>query len=132
MKKIIYICDRCKNEVAEPIAEVCSYELCDKCAAKAAELVAKFVKLGVPEREERPKKWDVGKAQALRDAGWTIERIAEEIGVSAPTIIHNTTPAKPRKARPHEWAESEPVLDSHARLMESDKLEEDKQYEEDA
>lgn len=106
MKKIIYICDRCKNEVAEPIAEVCGYELCDKCAAKASELVAKFVKLGVPEREERTKKWDVGKAQALRDAGWTIEKIAEEIGVSAPTIVKNTTPAKPRKARPHEWNEA--------------------------
>ena len=78
MKKIIYICDRCKNEVAESITEVCGYELCDKCAAKAAELVAKFVTMGVPEREERTKKWDVGKAQALRDAGWTIEKIAEE------------------------------------------------------
>lgn len=106
MKKIIYICDRCKTEAAESIAEVCGYELCDKCAAKATELVAKFVKLGVPEREERTKKWDVGKAQALRDAGWTIEKIAEEIGVSAPTIIKNTTPAKPRKPRPHEWNEA--------------------------
>lgn len=125
MKKIIYICDRCKKEATESIVEVCGYELCDKCAAKAAELVAKFVTLGVPKREEREKKWDVGKAQALRDAGWTIEKIAEEIGVSAPTIIKNTTPAKPRKTRPHEWAESEPILDSHAGLMKSDKLEED-------
>ena len=95
MKKIIYICDRCKNEVAESITEVCGYELCDK-----------FVTMGVPEREERTKKWDVGKAQALRDAGWTIEKIAEEIGVSAPTIVKNTTPAKPRKPRPHEWNEA--------------------------
>ena len=125
MKKIIYICDRCKKEVAEPITEVCGYELCDKCAAKATELVAKFVTMGMPKPEIRPKNWDIGKAQALRDAGWTIEKIAEEVGVSAPTIIHNTTPAKPRKARPHEWAESEPVLDSNARLMKSDKLEED-------
>ena len=125
MKKIIYICDRCKKEVAESIAEVCGYELCDKCAAKVAEMVAKFVTMGMPKPEIRPKKWDIGKAQALRDAGWTIEKIAEEIGVSAPTIVKNTTQAKPRKARPNEWAESEPVLDSNARLMKSDKLEED-------
>lgn len=52
------------------------------------------------------KKWDRGKAQALRDAGWTIEKIAEEVGVSAPTIVKNTTPAKPRKPRPHEWNEA--------------------------
>lgn len=35
---------------------------------------------------EKRKPLDMGKVRALRDAGWTLEKIADEMGVSAPTI----------------------------------------------
>ena len=35
---------------------------------------------------EKRKQLDMGKIKVLRDAGWTLEKIADEMGVSAPTI----------------------------------------------
>ena len=54
---------------------------------------------------------DVGKAQALRDAGWSVKQIAAELKTSEPTVRKWTyEPEETKKVRPHEWAEHEPVL----------------------
>lgn len=39
-----------------------------------------------PKNQNARKELDVGKVKALRKAGWTIDKIADEMGVSAPTI----------------------------------------------
>lgn len=40
-----------------------------------------------PKAAPKPKKeLDIGKVKALRKAGWTLEKIADEMGVSSPTI----------------------------------------------
>ena len=67
---------------------------------------------------------DTGKAQALRDAGWPVAKIAAELGVSEPTIMKYTTPAKPKKAKPLEWAQSEPDLSADTRSVMGEKVEE--------
>lgn len=53
---------------------------------------------------------DVEKAQALRDAGWSVKQIAAELKTSEPTVRKWTREPEPKKVRPHEWAEHEPVL----------------------
>ena len=42
----------------------------------------------VPEEPEKPKKAkvDTGKIKALADAGWSVQKIAGEMGLSGPTI----------------------------------------------
>lgn len=42
----------------------------------------------VPEEPEKPKKpkVDMGKIKALADAGWSVQKIAGEMGLSGPTI----------------------------------------------
>lgn len=39
----------------------------------------------------KKKELDIDKANALRDAGWSIQKIADEMGVSAPTIRKHLT-----------------------------------------
>ena len=66
-----------------------------------------------PAANKEPKKpsFDVGKAQALRDANRSVAWIAQEMGVSEPTIRKYTVPVPPKKEKPLEWAEHEPDLD---------------------
>lgn len=117
MKKITYICDKCKAEISGEINEVLGFDLCDSCLKGAKKAMSDYV------RGIGASSWDKGKAQALRDAGWTISRIAAELGVSEPTISKNTKPAKPKKVRPLEWAESEPDLKASTRSVIGEKME---------
>ena len=56
------------------------------------------------ETPEAPKKKpDKGKAQALRDAGWSVKDIAAEIGVSDWWIYQNTEGRKKKAKKPLEW-----------------------------
>lgn len=45
----------------------------------------KVEKVPEPEKQKKPKV-DTGKIKALADAGWSVQKIAEEMGLSAPTI----------------------------------------------
>lgn len=122
MKQIVYICDKCKKKVST--ADVVEFEddidYCPACWDKAKEMLKAWTK--EPEKEKKdskPKKkadLDAGKAQALRDAGWTITKIAEELGTSK-TMIHaiTTKPAK-KKQYENEWAEHEPDLSLQTRI----------------
>ena len=114
MKKIIYVCDRCQDQV-EPseIRECLDFDFCEDCAEMIAEHL--MVWLGDPEEqveeeeeaeelieeedeeeaeeeiEEIPRKnvrivADWNKACALRQAGWTYKEIGEELGIGSSTV----------------------------------------------
>lgn len=129
MKQIVYICDKCKKTV--DVVDIVEFEdgidFCPECWAKAEEMIKAWAK--EPEPAAAPKKpkekkapskkkaeIDAGKAQALRDAGWTITKIADELGTSK-TMIHaiTTKPAK-KKQYENEWAEHEPDLSLQTRI----------------
>ena len=48
-------------------------------------------------RKSNAKPFDLGKAQACREAGWTLQKIADELGVSVQTVS-----AKLREAKKNE------------------------------
>lgn len=110
MKRIVYVCDKCGQEIKETgtaITEftidgslVGGYEkaahLCPNCAKKFEEWLTNhpdkhFIPKAAPLAErmikttavETPKeKVDVGKIRALYEAGWSQKAIAEEMGMS--------------------------------------------------
>ena len=112
MKKIIYVCDYCGKEIQEKVwtfllgwrDEENSVELndsplgvndiCESCMKKLLSAIAP------PKEPKQPpkKSVDMGKILALRKAGWTLERIGKEIGVSAQTVANrlaeNSSPAQ--------------------------------------
>ena len=111
-------CDDCLNAIHAFITD-------PKAKKEKFEKILDSVDAGKKPKPQKPKKpvkdWDKGKAQALRDAGWTIIAIAKELGVSEPTICKHTHPAQPRKERPNEWAEKEPDLSAATRSMMGEK-----------
>lgn len=105
MKKITYYCDRCKTEIPEmSVIRRYGHDLCESCDNEAAELITSWVKRG-PQTSI-----DWGKAQALRDAGWTLEAIAKEVGAAVSSIHRNTKKPSPKKQFEHESPESEPAI----------------------
>ena len=104
------LCDDCLKAIHQFITE-------PKAQAKKEkhEQILDSVDAGKKAPKEKKKyvpKFDVSKAQALRDRGWPIIKIAQEMKVSEPTIIKWTHPApEPKKPKPLEWAEHEPDLD---------------------
>ena len=105
MKKITYYCDRCGVEIPEMnVIGRYNLELCENCDNEAAELITAWVKKGVQTGT------DWGKAQALRDAGWTLEAIAKEIGSTVSSIHRNTKKPSPKKQFEHESPENEPAI----------------------
>lgn len=105
MKKTIYVCDSCGAESDKQHAEIFGFDLCPDCTDRAAKLVTQFVKSSA-----KTGKIDWGKAQALRDAGWTLEAIAKEIGSTVSTVTRNTVTPKKRKRYEHESTENDPVI----------------------
>lgn len=105
MKKTIYVCDSCGAESDEQHAEIFGFDLCPDCADRATKIVTQFVKSSA-----KTGKIDWGKAQALRDAGWTLEAIAKEIGSTVSTVTRNTVTPKKRKRYEHESAENDPAI----------------------
>lgn len=102
------ICDDCLREIhafiTKPKAKQEKFEqILDSIDAE---------KKAPKEKKKYVPKFDVGKAQVLRDRGWPIIKIAQEMKVSEPTILKWTHPApEPKKPKPLEWAEHEPDLD---------------------
>lgn len=97
-------------------------DFCDDCMKAIHEFITdpkggKFERIldSVDAGKKKPakaavKEWDKDKAQALRDAGWPLTKIAKEVGVSDVTVGKWTHAPEPKQAKPHEWAEHEPVL----------------------
>ena len=121
MKKITYYCDRCRRMI-DPLVvnldfdelEKMSLDLCFDCARELKGVIKQFaVALQDPEletaketepepapepkQEKKPARkrieLDLGKIGALREAGWSIGKIAEEIGCSAATIANHLNEA---------------------------------------
>ena len=147
MRKIIYICDKCKKEMGP--TEFIRYgdvDLCLECSEHAMDLIRTWINEqeakpdqeeipeSVPEPETAPeskkeekkvkkasvkknkKEIDAGAAQALRDNGWTITRIAKELGCTK-TEVNAITHKPPKKRRfANEWAEHEPDLKTDIRI----------------
>jgi len=95
------------------------WDFCDSCMQAIHEFVCSNEQIPLPNEQKPQKKKpfpgsgpsiDVEKAQALRDAGWSVKLIAAELETSEPTVRKWTHEPEPKKVRPHEWAEHEPVL----------------------
>lgn len=100
MKKITYICDVCGKEVTEDkVTELRGHDLCEVCADRAWELVTDWIMKKKTKPEKEP---DWGKAQALRDRGWSINAIAKEIGVSWGQVDKNTKEPDKTKTKKYE------------------------------
>ena len=109
-----------------------NWDLCDDCLREIHECItmppgkkAKFeeiiesVDAGKKTKETTKKKKtfpgsgpsiDVGKAQVLRDAGWSVANIAAELKTTETTVYKWTHAPEPKKKKPLEWAESEPYI----------------------
>lgn len=59
------------------------YDLCDKCMAEIYPMLLEKKKQAAPAAKKRI---DKGKVGALADAGWTQEKIADEMGCSAQRV----------------------------------------------
>lgn len=98
------------------------WDLCEPCVDKITEFIKAEPKKDAEPEKKLPKKpypgsgpsIDVKKAQALRDAGWSVKKIAAELKTSEPTVRKWTHEPEPKKAKPHEWAEHEPMLGKDA------------------
>lgn len=86
------------------------WDLCDECMNAVKCFIKKTTEKPAAETKKPVKPFDAGGAQALRDRGWSLQRIADEMGVAVSTVAKHTKPGKPKKEFPHEWAESEPDL----------------------
>lgn len=135
-EKIGYICLNERDPETDNITAFNELEECDFCP-KCMEEIKRFIGIGYeltkekiteiieenkpegskpePAQEPEPKKKighkerkiDVPKAQALRDAGWTISAVADELGVSEQTVKTWTVgPRQKKKAKPLEFGGS--------------------------
>lgn len=110
-----------KDESLNPFED---WDLCEPCIDKIIDFVRqdpkekKFEQILDSVDAGKKKKpypgsgptFDVKKAQALRDAGWSLTKIAKEVGVSDVTVAHWTHAPEPKQAKPLEWAEREPDI----------------------
>ena len=114
MKQLVYLCDKCGKPITKDVyrlyvgivnpetddAPEC-YELngtgdrtfCSKCLAEIDKEIAKLVDEKViegPSKEKTKKKKpiDDGKIAALRDGGWSLGAIADELGCCPQTIAN--------------------------------------------
>lgn len=115
MKKTIIYCDRCGKEITSTVYQLAVFrsepgksidfgddvetdtgaELCEECfkiVDKATENAVKNVPDSKPQPRPRRKgprlELDLGKMAALRNAGWSYDKIADELHVSQGTVIN--------------------------------------------
>lgn len=59
-------------------------DLCESCMKDFRQVVKEWL-----EQEKEERKLDVGKMKALRDAGWTLKAIAEEVRCAPQTVANH-------------------------------------------
>jgi len=114
MKKIIYYCDRCGAQISGKIFKLATFfgdpadkeadwivedgaELCEECFKFVDDKTLAAIQsikapLPKPVKEKAPVKkvrLDMGKVKALRAAGWSFDKIGDEMGVSGQTILNH-------------------------------------------
>ena len=117
MKITNVYCDGCGKLIPEGARQIEDLDFCPECWAKLVEVVRHLAdgmmaaQPDEPDPEpEEPKKRatvDKGKAQALRDAGWTLQQIADELHSCPSYISWITTAPEPKAAKPLEWTRKE-------------------------
>ena len=98
MKKVIFVCDLCGWQMAEPYVmiqvedrEAGERHICQICAERIREALPKPEATKEEEpKEEKPKRKriDQGKVLALAKAGWSAQKIADEMGCSVPAVYN--------------------------------------------
>lgn len=104
MRKMTFYCDRCGKELTGRRWQLASImrdsedietadvesgaDLCEECFQIVDKATADAIRGVVPEQPKAPKEKaiDLGKVKALREAGWSQAKIADEMGCSIPTI----------------------------------------------
>lgn len=122
MRKITYFCDRCGKLIEGIIPQIGTRfldsegneedheygaELCRDCFGEIDDMIAYMVKNPSvhfsngekikpkdPKKSNNKSKLDLGKIAALRNAGWTIDKIADEMKVSHQTIRNHMDEAQ--------------------------------------
>lgn len=115
MKKTMYICDSCGKEITSEEWYSVFYgqtnsesnvtktqtlfeDICDDCMEnlkamfQSGNLVKKMPVQSKGKPQAEPKKrqpFDEGKARALRNAGWSLEKIAEEMKCTPSTVSYH-------------------------------------------
>lgn len=105
------ICDECMEKIQKFITREITSDTdtpIQKALVKSEANPIKDAEKKIKARKRAP--FDVGAAQALREAGWTVLDIALELGVSEPTVLKYTHPGEPKVKKENEWAEDEPDL----------------------
>lgn len=114
MKKTVVLCDRCGKEIEGEFLEITAYkgrdfDICEKCADEFLMPVTHREPASEEKKPEKKKEdqkpslpFDSGKAQALRDAGWSVRKVAAEMKVCEQTVYSHTHPAAPRPKKPLE------------------------------
>lgn len=118
MRKITYYCDRCGKVITDEVhilghqvidpdsgeltLQEWGAELCKDCFewVDAATMTAiRDVRKEAPQKKTPVNKADIdmGKVFALRDAGWSLDKIGEEFRVSGQTIANHITAYNKRK-----------------------------------
>ncbi|MBR2999789.1 MAG: helix-turn-helix domain-containing protein [Oscillospiraceae bacterium] len=121
------LCEECMADINECIRMKKARPGAEEIPEKFDE-VLKSVDAGKKKKKAGPHKWDKGKAQALRDAGWKIKDIAAELGVHESTVRAHTIAPEPKKVYENEWAQHEPDLAVATRSMMGEKhLEEEEE-----
>ena len=113
MKKMVYICDRCRQPIADAGASIVpvffdpdsgrqmegktrlemeDLHFCVECVCRIMENVISLCaqESKTAHKAERPKRneIDIGKVMALHNAGWDNKKIAEEMRVDEKKIYH--------------------------------------------
>lgn len=74
----------------DPHPQYKDFDFCEACMEEiraCAEKVPKIEpKKAEPEPEKKKSAIDIGKIRALHNAGWSITKIADEMGISYPTV----------------------------------------------
>ena len=130
MKKTITICDKCGKEIPEGVSVqiIEGIDICAKCWPKMkavllewlnAETEKQTAKAAQADKQKaaapKPPAVDLGKMQALRDAGWSMEKIAEEMGCDKAFVKEHTHAPEKKKRYPLESFTNDVVIDPHVR-----------------
>lgn len=124
MRKVTFYCDRCGKMIEGIIPQIGTRfldsdgneedheygaELCRDCFNEIDDMVAFMVKNPTihfaggkpieaepekPKRATKKKTLDLGKMAALRNAGWSYRKIADELGCSAQTVANRMEEAQ--------------------------------------
>lgn len=117
MRKIMYYCDRCGKQIQTDVVRILATHyytqdnntdvpddeeegamLCNTCNDIVdAAIVAAMKLVTLPDEKPKKKAWggqnkkqlDLGKIAALRNAGWSLDKIGEEFSVSGTTIANH-------------------------------------------